>query len=264
MISHKRRAVNPELDTAALRLYMDESGSSDPGTPHAVIGGIFISRKRFHQFEAEWSSMLDFYKIAPPLHMKEFGRPDGSLASVPDSRRRSLLTEAVSLIRRHRTGSISVSLSNSDYRRFCPQEAVKRFSVYGMCFVLAAFGTHVLAEKNSYQERIPMILDNGNPYTNHVRESHATMQEIQRAGEFLHVGPLLFEDDENINALQAADLIAWGARRRATGVPFGRAFQPIGGVFSDSARHTEAEWRTDWVRELGAHLARQLSDRSSQ
>ncbi len=250
---------DPELETAALRLYLDESGGNDPGTPHAVVGGILIARTRFLAFEDAWDQMLDEHGITSPLHMKEFGRPHGRLAKISDCCRRELFLEVVDLISSYRVGTISASLGNEEYKQRVPAEVIKAFSMYGMCFVLAAFVTQVLAAANSYDGRIPIIMDSGNPYAGHVRESHATIQQIQReVGQFLSIGSLTFDDDMELGILQAADVISWGARRRATNLPLRAGLEPIERIFTDPTRHKEAPWMPAWLTELGENLARKI------
>jgi hypothetical protein len=40
-----------ENETAAVRLYLDESGSKDPGTPQALVAGLLINYSHFLAFE---------------------------------------------------------------------------------------------------------------------------------------------------------------------------------------------------------------------
>jgi hypothetical protein len=251
-----RESDNPELETAAVRLYLDESGGSDPNTPHAVVGGMLITRQKFLRFEDAWNQMLDDHKIIPPLHMKDFGRPHGRFAKMSDCCRHELFLEVQELISSHRVGSISVSLSNADYRKFCPPEVVKVFSVYGMCFVLTAWGTQLIVQHNSYHQKIPIILDSGNPYAEHVRSSHANMQKLA----FPNIGSLTFADDKDFGILQAADVIAWAARRRASNISFGYGFCPLEIIFADPDRHKEAPWMEKWLKDLGDFLRQSIDE----
>jgi hypothetical protein len=250
---------DPELETAALRLYLDESGGADPNTPHAVAGGILVQRKHFIEFENAWDRMLAVRHLKPSLHMKEFGQ-HGRFGHLSVSERRKLFTEVAKLISVYRVNSISISLSNEEYEAKMPPEVQRVFSVYGMCFLLAAYGTHILAERNSYQDRIPIIMDSGNPYAEHVRASHANIQQIQREnGDFLQIGALAFDDDEYFGILQAADVISWGARRRASNLKLGSGLSPIDRIFSGS--HIESGWMPKWLDELGANLKASIEQR---
>lgn len=251
-----RESDNPELETAAVRLYLDESGGQDPKTPHAVVGGIFITRQNFLPFEDAWDQMLEDHGIVPPLHMKEFGRPNGRFANMSDCCRHELFLEAAHLIRAHRIGSLSVSLSNEEYRKHIPKAVRGKFSVYGLCFALSAAGADQLANHNRVPGKIPFILDSGNPYADHIRKTHASIRLWQKSGSFLTLGSLTFADDKDFGILQAADVLAWTARRRATEIDLGYSFGPLASLFEKP--HTETKWYPSALKQLGEFLAKQI------
>jgi hypothetical protein len=246
---------SPDKKTAAIRLYLDESGGEDPGTPHAVIGGMLIESSKFMPFEDAWDCMLEAHGIQPPLHMKDFGRPHGRLAEISDCCRRELFMEVAELINSQKLFSVAAMLSNDEYKEHFPQEARDKFSVYGMCFNLIVMLNHRLAQHMEYSGRVPVILDTGNPHANHVREAHAAMIEDQKK-RFLHLGSLTFDDDRDFGILQAADVIAWGVRKSATGKPLPYPFAPISAILSQAARHFEHSWEVGWLKEVGAALLR--------
>jgi hypothetical protein len=244
---------SPETTSSALRLYLDESGGKDPNTPDAVLGGLIIRRDNFESFEENWDRLLADHGIEPPLHMKEFGL-HGKLGKMSACCKHQLFEGAAYLIKSHRAKSISASISNEEYTKTVSRQVGDRFGVYGMCFILAAYLNHVLAEANSYSDRVPFILDTGNSHKHHVVESHAWMIESQNNnGEFWHVGSLTFEDDKNFGILQAADIIAWSARRRLKGFELPGYYAPLNKLFDE--HHVEEAWNP----ELIGHLADRLS-----
>ncbi|HEY6375190.1 MAG TPA: DUF3800 domain-containing protein [Edaphobacter sp.] len=99
-----------------MRIYLDESGGKDPNTPHAVLGGLLVTREAFESFEDNWNHLLDDYGIEPPLHMNEFG-PHGRLGKIPSCSKQELFDRAVQLIKTHRAKSISASISNEEYNQ---------------------------------------------------------------------------------------------------------------------------------------------------
>jgi hypothetical protein len=183
--------------------------------------------------------------------MKEFGRPHGRFANISDYRRRQFFVEAAHLINTHKILSVGATLSTDEYRRLMPQKVREKFSVYAMCFLLSLMMNHKLAEHQGYTKKVSFILDRGNPNAQHVRQGHAMAMLWQKSGQFLHAGSLTFADDEDLCALQAADVIAWGVRRRVTGVPFGHAFSPIEGILDENLHHAEKAWTEEWLREVG-------------
>jgi hypothetical protein len=244
-------------ETAAVRLYLDESGGSDPGTPHAVVAGMVINYSHFVHFEEVWDAMLVKHGITAPLHMKDFAKERRFGAMSPHCKR-ELFCEVAGLISSHRIASLEAQLTNKDYETYFPKEAREKFGVYGSCFNLAVVMNHKLAE-GKYDGRIPFILDAGNPYAEHVRKAHKAILQYQRDVGFLHAGGLYFDDDALFGVLQAADVIAWGARRRAAGLRFPPGYEPILEVITEGG-HNEAAWTPELLKELGANIMRKLAE----
>lgn len=252
------KSKDPDKQIAAVNLYLDESGGQDPNTPVAVVAGILINRSHYQPFEDSWEEMLQRYGMEPPLHMKEFGRPHGRFAVMTDVDRHELFAEATELINAHKIASIAAKITNAEYEAHVPQEVRDKFSAYGMCFNLAAVMNHQLAEHNSYKEKIAFFLDIGNPYASHVVKAHAAMYQTQQE-HFLHVGPLSFDDDKDFGVLQAADVIAWGTRRRASGIALDYPFNPIMGIFGEE-HHAEASWESHLLKGLADGLMLRMAE----
>src|SRR5215469_14884698 len=88
----------PDNESAFVRLYIDESGDENPGTPHAVMGGLLLNANGFGPFEDEWDKMLQKHGIEAPLHMREFGQ-HGRFGKMPKRGRYELLSQAADLIK---------------------------------------------------------------------------------------------------------------------------------------------------------------------
>lgn len=253
-IMHKIDA--PNSASSALRLYLDESGGNDPNTPVAIVAGLLITRERFEEFENSWDDLLLEFGIEPPLHMKEFGA-HRRLGGMSSCCKQELFGRVAYLIESHHTKTISASISNEEYAALVPLAAQEKFSVYGMCFILAAFINHMLAELNAYGDRIPFILDTGNPYKSHVVESHAWMIESQRdAYGFLHVGSLTFDDDKDFGILQASDVVAWATRRRSSKDGLIGHYAPLERIFSK--HHIFGTWTPELLSKFGEQLDRMI------
>jgi len=234
-----------------VRLYMDDSGEeNDPNTPHAVLGGMLINYSHYLRFEQAWDEMLDRHGMQAPLHMKEFGR-DGRFGKMSHCCRRELFEEAVDLIMSHRIAGIAATITSADYRAYMPEEARKVFSIYATCFIVAVVINHKLA-LGRYAQRIPYVLDAGNPNAEHVRIAHKELLLWQKEGHFFHAGGLYFDDDAEFGTLQAADIIAWATRRRAHGKRFPRGMEPIEALFP--AGHNEPEISRKLLKQLGDNL----------
>jgi hypothetical protein len=123
--------------------------------------------------------------------------------------------------------------------------------VYGFCFLLSVYTNHLRAEMNNYSKNIGFMMDSGNSYAEHVRAAHAAMLHWQD-DKPLHVGSLAFGNDQEIGALQAADMVAWSVRRRVTSSAFGNGFEPLLGVFDEA--HSEHAWSGPVLQALSTEL----------
>lgn len=154
--------------------------------------------------------------------------------------------------------SIQAVLNNSEYEKHVAKEVRDAFSVYGFCFNLAVMMNHKLAE-GEYSGKIPFILDEGNPYAEAVRKAHLNMRRIQNEGLFLHVGGLYFDDDKSFGILQAADVVAWGARRYASGKAFPPGLEPILEIFKHG--HNQESYKAEWLKMIGDNALRRAEMR---
>lgn len=241
-------SYDPDRETIAVRLYLDES---DDGQ-RAVLGGMLINRSYYPHFEEAWDELLDDFKMPPPLHMNEFGRPHGRFAQMDDCCRRELFERVAELVNFHKLWSLDAQIGTAHYNRHISETVQKKFSLYGLCFLMTAAMNRRFAEFNKYKKEIAFVLDSGNSKAGHVLEAHGQMIKMQRAGEFANVGPLAFVDDTNLGCLQAADVIAWGARRKSSGKPLGSGFEPINKILEEKSPHFN--WQPSWLEELSHRL----------
>jgi Protein of unknown function (DUF3800) len=253
MLMHQN-SESPEKETAALRIYLDESGGNDPNTPHAILAGLLIERRAFLPFEDAWDRMLADHGIVGGLHMKEF-RQGGKLRGLSLCCRRELFLHAKHLIETYSAQTVAFGIDGSQYRTHLPDVVRERFSLYGLCFHLAAIITHKLCESNNYPDRVPFIMDAGNPYASHVRDAHEFIIKRWQKYFYLHMGGLFFDDDACFGTLQAADVIAWSTRRKMHGKEFPPGFAPLlEMVTKDRPHHIEVMFRDDQLRQLGEEL----------
>jgi hypothetical protein len=246
--------TDDERATASLRVYMDESGDENPQTPQAVLGGMHIFRQGYLLFEEEWDAMLVNHGVASHgVHMRDFGRPHGRYASMSDCCRQELFLEATHLIRKYRALTFEVKITNEDYRKLLPQSVRDNFSLYAMCFLAAVMMTHKMAEREGMNYRIPFIMDTGNSHKGQIVNCHAFIIDRWQPVNFIHAGGLFFDNDKEFGVLQAADIIAWGARRKASGKHFPKGFEPILEILGDQY-HESIDWQAQWIGTLGETL----------
>ncbi|MHB8069408.1 MAG: DUF3800 domain-containing protein [Desulfobaccales bacterium] len=242
-----------DRQTFAVTCYLDESGTDDQN-PQAVIGGLLMNRYNFISFGRFWSDILSYYKIEAPLHMKEFGRPHGRLAHITNEVRWLLFNEISVLIKSHKIYSLAATINQEQFKKYYSE--IENISVYGMCFLLSVFINHQQAGYKNYTKQIAYILDQGNKYRKHVDGAHIEIIKWQKEKSW-NVGSLTFSDDINVSALQAADIISWGTRRRISGLKLVDGFEPIDNILDDKA-HIQARWEENWLQELASILMEKL------
>lgn len=220
---------DPDRRAAVVSCYLDESGTDDL-SPVAAVGGLLLNKSNFFWFDVEWSKVLAKHNVTPPLHMKTFPR------NMPEDKRRALFSDVSRVINDHKVVSLTATLSSGQFdvnfsTLFDKKDVI---GIYGMCFVLAVVMNHKVAEKYGSQKRIPFLMDIGNNYKHHVLSAYENIVARQKAGEQWNVGSLAFDTDD-LNVLQAADVISWSARRRLT-MDFPKGFEPLEGIFNEDHR----------------------------
>jgi hypothetical protein len=234
---------------AVVSCYLDESGTGD-NAPLAVLGGLLLNGEGADLLDADWLRIIASHKIEPPIHMTDFV-PNGKHCTYPVELKRALFIELVEVINKYKIISIADTLSPRQFSKHFRElfDNWKVMGIYGMCFVHCVFLNHSNADHNSYKHRIPYLLDTGNPYRHHVLESHGALSDMQNSGDYLHLGPLSFENDAYSPPLQAADVIAWSVRRRRN-EGFTPGFEPLAAIFDDG--HLEEEMTPELMAQLEA------------
>jgi hypothetical protein len=231
--------------------YLDES-AVDGSTPDAVVGGLQMNESRRSSFDALWRSLLHDFKLGSALHVIAFGQ-DGPYGPRSVDERRRIFESAVKLINEHKIYSFAAMLNADQYKSIIDGATGSRFSIYAMCFVAAVCGNRLLAEKNNFTDRIPFLLDAGNAKAGHIRQAHAGLLEMQTSGQqSFSLGSLTFDDDRNVTPLQAADLVCWTVRRRASGKSF-LGYEPLEQLLDPSA-HITAEIQADVLKGIRNEL----------
>lgn len=238
----------PNTRSLFVRCYLDESGTHD-SSPYAVVAGLMIDRDGFLNLDDEWVNLSSKWGLTAPLHMSEFGE-HGAHGHFNYEERSKLLMEAVDIINRHKKYSIAATLSRKKYESIILGALQQKFSQYGFCFVLLAYYNHLILEGVKYTENIPYILHHGNPRKGDIL--HAEEAFLNRRDKFpLHMDSITFKNGD-LSTLQAADMVAWGVRRKATNLLFNKGYQPISKLLN--WHHEQKDWSDTWLRELSENL----------
>jgi hypothetical protein len=187
-----------------------------------------FSRIQFKAFRKRWSVLLQKYRIPEPLHMADFVRPNGQHVGIGKEMKLSLFRDASKLINSHKLYSFSISIPLADFNALMTKDMRKMISgPYSFAFFSAVLFNSSVAEKKGFDERVAYLVDRGCAHPEQIIDTHAVIQKTElKSGKRSHTGGLDWGSDDLVQALQAADLIVWSARRRETG-DLGNEFEPL-------------------------------------
>ncbi len=223
-----------------LTLYFDDSGSDD-GSSLVVAGGPALSRIQFKALSASWFPMLEKHGVTSPLSMKKFiGR--GVHAGWYPEMKRALFLDVVKFTNRHKLFSLSVSVSQDDFKSELTEETRKRLiGPYAFAFFMAVIGGQSFSQKlKTGPMTISYLGDTGFGYQSQLTEAHAVVVQTEKNARYRYTGALAFDSDDRIAALQVADVIAWAARKRDLLGYLPEGFEPLEEILQNERmpRHT--------------------------
>jgi hypothetical protein len=239
-------SLHADRMAAMITVYLDES-TINPGTnsPVAVVAGLLFRQQDFFWIETPWKKAAFKHLSQYSIHMKDFGL-HGKLNWVSSKTKEALFRDLVKVIRDHKFLSIESTLTHAEYRSaFGGVDKRYQFSIHGLCFMQAMMAIGKWADHFGCTYDIPYMLDDGCADRKALDEIHDFAKNVfQVEHGVMHVGPLAWGDDEEIPALQAADVIAWAVRRKEAGESFDEGYTPLLDVFQEGhlPQHFEAEW----------------------
>jgi hypothetical protein len=222
-------------DTVLLGLtsFLDDSISRDRAAlAITTIGGPAMSRISFKALGREWLPMLHEYRIRAPLHMQDFVRPNGRHIGMPFVMKLSLFRDVVAIINRHKLYSFSISIPQEHFDELIPEYASKDIlSPYALAFCCAVLMNQGIGQRKDHQSRVAYLIDKGCAHPDHLQNVHSLIQDLEKQRDgFRYTGAIAFDRDDNHPALQAADVIAWAARRREVYGALTDEYAPLGDV----------------------------------
>ena len=243
---------SPNRATMALTSYFDDSGSDD-SSPITVIGGPVMSRNEFIAFARRWSQLLDLHRVPPPLHMADFVRPYGKHIGMHKEMKIALFSEAVSLINSHKSFGISVGIPQPDFKLTLPTNVSKELlSPYALAFFCAVLTIQGVC-KNSVMARyevVSYLVDDGSSWKDQLKDAHTWIVNSEKSkNQPRNTGAMAFDTDDRVSALQAADVIAWSARRREIDGQLKDEFGPLTAVLAQEGRHAHISIPLEGIEE---------------
>jgi hypothetical protein len=215
-----------------LTSYFDDSGSDD-GSPLVTIGGPVITRIQFKEFGPRWTKILKQCEVDGPLHMTDFVYP-GKYCAWPAEFKRHLFLKVAKVINDHKFYSVAVMVSRDDFNSELSQEVKNNLiGPYAFTFFCSVLLTcAAIAESKFFEGRISYLVDDGFGHKDQLADAYSTIANIQRhSTEPRRVGTFGFAIDDDVPALQAADVIAWASRRKHLEGSLPEGFEPLNEIF---------------------------------
>lgn len=255
--------------------YLDDSGTEEL-SPSTVIGGPVLTLFQLPEFNKSWKEMLRYHHIPPPLHMVDFVRPYGKHIGMHREMKIALFNAVAKTINEHKSYSISVSVPQVDFReRLSPEVCKTVIGPYALAFFSTVVANRRLPEILASRPgplagyiknvgwRVKFVIDRGSAHSDQLVAAHDALRKWEQATKDNHfTGTMAFDNDEHVLPLQAADVIAWSARRRETQGPLENEFEPLNAVLDEHAQsstgrnspHTHIrvplEAIADWARPI--------------
>ena len=219
-----------------LTSYYDDSGSDDL-SPVTAIGGPVMLKEACIAFNTVWLKLLEQYRVFGPLHMTDFVRPYGKHIGMHFELKLALFSEIARLINEHKVYSVSVGIPQPDFRAAMPEEVRKELiGPYALAFFCAVMINQGVARLISDKETVVMayLVDHGSSHADQLLAAHGLLQKREAAaGGFRHTAAIGFDTDDRVSALQAADVIAWCARKRQISGALTKEFEPLNEVLAE-------------------------------
>jgi len=218
--------MDPRSRTLALCHYVDDSGSEN--TRFTLMGGPVFSQKGSFSFSYQWERICDLRGVQLPVHMRDFARPDGRLAHLSDDERRALFYELVYLINSNKAYGLTVAVDNLELQEFFPASAFRGYmGAAPLAFLWCMILNHIMVRDHDRLDRMAYLVARSPNYNPLVTECY----DFWKSGELRigqeHTGALAFDDLPKVNALQAADMVAWANHRKRSGGSFDQGFEAL-------------------------------------
>jgi hypothetical protein len=239
-----------------LKAYFDDSGS-DHRSSVAAIGGPVMSRILFREFGKEWPTMLGAYRIPEPLHMVDFVRPYGKHIGMGHEMKLALFHDVAKIINRHKVYSLSVTISQDDFLDLLGSEVRRNvIGPYAMAFLYAVVMIRGVWQANKRRFSTGYLIDDGSAHKDQLLAAHSEVMRREReTRSFRYTAAMAFDTDDRVPALQAADVIAWSARRRETTGTLSGEFEPLNELFSkDHPPHAHLRIPRDEIESFAAPI----------
>lgn len=198
-------------------IFMDEAGHFSI-SDFVCLAGYLASDSGWDSLCQEWKPLLEKHGL-PGIHMKEIMSPKGKSPAAlwPMDKKLSMLTEFISVIRKHVQTGFGIGLDAHHYRDIvkCAEDSFKNLGMKSRPFKPPLFATARMAriisdyfDQIGSKEQVCLIFDDSEQYSmqcySFLCELKSRNQEVR--SRFVSI---TFADDSHFYPLLAADLLAY-------------------------------------------------------
>jgi hypothetical protein len=227
-----------------LTCYLDDSGSDD-GSEVVTCAGPLMTRLDFKHFSVRWAKMFQRnqfvgHQLEQPLHMSDFVGM-GKHASLRPEFKRAIFREVAELINAHKLYSISIAISQTEYKSELSEEVRKDLiGPYGFAFFSLVLAHQTLSKKQSTgPAKTAYLVDRGFGHQFQLNQAHKLIVDFEVAFKMgRHTGSLAVDADDDWPPLQAADVIAWASRKMQLEGRLPEGFEPLGEILREDLERT--------------------------
>jgi hypothetical protein len=194
--------------------------------------------------------------------MADFVRPYGTHVGIYQELKIALFTEAAGIINNRKDSSFSIVVSNAEFKKAIPPKMQSAtIGPYAAAFIGLALLNSKIANIHDYPDKIAYLVDEGSSVAEQLRIGHLLVKAFEK-GKTQHVrtGSFAFADDEDVSALQAADVIAWSARRKFSGNDLVNEFAPLNSIFDKRFNSRGVQVRPHFHYQLEDDLGQKIME----
>jgi hypothetical protein len=199
---------------AVLQLWLDDSGKGQ--LPAFVLAGYCASVDAWIAFADEWQTELRRPPALAYLKGKEAFGLFGQFRGWSETERDSRLLRFVALIKKHSNRGLGIAIGHHNFERILKQPLSPYKTPYTFLYMLSL--NIVLGVAANANEKIEVIFDRDVIKRKQAEDAYKRWLRIlpEEDKQLLGREEPRFEDDMHFMPLQAADVLAWYVRARAS------------------------------------------------
>ena len=201
---------------SVITAYFDESGTHD-GSRVTAFAGFTATDPEWSSFSIQWRMCLERHGIHGPFHMSEFENRKGEFSDLTDKDRLSLITSLSDIIRKHDTAGLAVCIDTKRFNRLVASKDLhgKAAEPYYLLMQVAMAYTVLGNAVIRPNERLLFIFERKPKFVQLSNLAFDSMLEVHPWVKGMVSNQIIFASKESHAALQAADMLAYEAYKRA-------------------------------------------------